>query len=91
MIGGTPFKKTQQHSRPRVLLFGGLNNMTFSTTFLLASQCLLPFFQALEVTAKDCLWHHWDTSTWRPVDSARLTLVLLVCHLSQRRGRFPAF
>ena len=44
MIGGTPFKKTQQHSRPRVLLFGGLKSMTFSTTFLLASQCLSPFF-----------------------------------------------
>lgn len=29
---------------------------------------------ALEVTAKDCLWHHWDTSAWRPVDSARLNM-----------------
>ena len=31
--------------------------------------------QALEVTAKDCLWRHWDSSAWFPVESVMLTLV----------------
>lgn len=41
--------------------------------------------QALEVTAKDCLWRHWDSSAWFPVESVMLNLT------SADGSRFGAF
>lgn len=45
---------------------------SFTKGLLLVDQSKKPS-QALEMTTKDCLWHHWDT-TWRPVESGLLKM-----------------
>lgn len=58
---------------------------SFTKGLLFVDKSTMPN-QALEVTTKDCLWHHWGTgdASWRPVQSALL-------HLGDSDGTYGAF